>query len=142
MIYTGIERYIPLTHNQEVSVVRETKEASDSAVDDFLPLKPVWFQMMLALAAGPLHGYGIRQEVEGRTGGRITLWPTTLYGSISRMEDDGLIREAQVDESPDDDVERHYYELTEVGKAVLAMETDRLSELVTLSRSRIAGTAG
>ena len=53
----------------------------------FLPLKPHWFHIMLSLAGGEQHGYGIMQEVLERTLGKVRLWPATLYGSLKRMID-------------------------------------------------------
>ena len=51
----------------------------------FLPLKSQWFHIMLALAGGEQHGYGIMQDVLNRTTGKVRLWPPTLYGSIKRL---------------------------------------------------------
>jgi DNA-binding PadR family transcriptional regulator len=103
-------------------------------VDQLLPLKPVWFHILLTLAEQPTHGYAIRQAVETRTDGRIRLWPTTLYGSIGQLEDAGLIEEwepAQVR----DDLPRHFYRLTTLGRRVLLAETERLESLVHLVRA-------
>ena len=58
----------------------------------FIPLKTQWFHIMLSLAAGEQHGYGIMQEVLERTGGKVRLWPATLYGSIKRLIEAGLMR--------------------------------------------------
>jgi DNA-binding PadR family transcriptional regulator len=110
---------------------------------DFVPIKPVWFQMLLVLAGGVRHGYAIRREVEERTDGAMRLWPTTLYGSLSKMEEAGLIEE--VDDEPsggDDDIDRVFYRLTALGRTVLLAETERLEELVRLSRARTAATGG
>lgn len=104
---------------------------------DFVPLKPVWFQMLLVLAGGVRHGYAIRREVEERTGGAMRLWPTTLYGSLSKMEDAGLIEEVDPETSSgDDDIDRVFYQLTALGRTVLLAETERLEDLVRLSRTR------
>lgn len=102
---------------------------------DHLPLKPVWFHILLSLAAGERHGYAIRQDVEQRTDGAITLWPTTLYGALSQLEAEGLIAETAGASGPDDEVPRRFYRLTPAGSAVLAAETDRLAELVRQSRA-------
>lgn len=103
---------------------------------EFLPLKPTWFHILLTLAGGETHGYAIRQEVEERTGGAVVLWPTTLYGALSRLEDAGLIEETADRSGRDDDVQRRFYRLTTGGRAVLAAETDRLASLVRESRAR------
>lgn len=106
---------------------------------EFLPLKPVWLQMLLALAGGVRHGYAIRVEVEERTGGAVRLWPTTLYGSLAKMSDAGLIEEADAEPVGEtDEIDRVFYRLTPLGRTVLVAETERLDELVRLSRSRIA----
>ena len=115
--------------------------ATETRVEPFLPLKPTWFQMMVVLAGGVRHGYAIRREVEDRTDGSIRLWPTTLYGSLSRMEQAGLIEEAEEEPVGEDDaVDRVFYRLTPLGRAVLSAETERLHDLVRLSRARIAAT--
>ena len=59
--------------------------------EDFIPLKANWFHILLTLAEGPRHGYAIMQEVADRTGGKVRLWPATLYGSIHRLEQAGLL---------------------------------------------------
>ena len=97
----------------------------------FLPLKPQWFYIMLSLAGGEQHGYGIMQEVLNRTTGKVRLWPATLYGSIKRLIEVDLIEESTVRPAPeDDDSRRRYYKLTPVGKRVLKEECDRLQGLV------------
>ena len=106
----------------------------------FLPLKPVRFHVLLTLAAGESHGYAIRQEVETRTEGAIRLWPTTLYGTLAQLEDDGLIEETVGPGRPADDLQRRYYRLSALGGSVLAAETDRLAALVRESRSRQSGS--
>jgi len=112
---------------------------STERIEEMLPLKPVWFQMMVALAGGATHGYRIRQEVEQRTERRTRLWPTTLYGTLARMEEAELIEEvAPPAGDSEDDVVRIYYRLTELGREVLVAETSRLEALVRLSRTRIA----
>ena len=104
---------------------------------DFLPLTPAVFNILLALADGEKHGYGIMQEIAAHTGGRLRLGPGTLYGSIKRMLEDDLIEES--DERPDpahDDERRRYYRLTEFGQRVAVAEAARLEELVRLARRR------
>ena len=103
-------------------------------VDALLPLKPVWFHILLTLAEQPTHGYAIRQAVETRTDGRIRLWPTTLYGSIGQLEDAALIEEWEPAELRDD-LPRYFYRLTALGRRVLLAETERLEHLVQLARA-------
>jgi DNA-binding PadR family transcriptional regulator len=102
-----------------------------------LPLKPTWLHILLAVAGGHRHGYAIRQEVEGRTEGRVRLWPATLYGTLARLTDEGLLEEAAENpDADDDDPRRRYYRLTAFGAEVLEAETRRLEQLVRLARSR------
>jgi DNA-binding PadR family transcriptional regulator len=102
----------------------------------FLPLKSQWFHIMLSLAGGEQHGYGIMQDVLNRTMGKVRLWPATLYGSIKRLIDAGLIEESSKRPAPaDDDARRRYYRLTSLGKLVLDAECERLQELVQAIRS-------
>ena len=101
----------------------------------FLPLKPHWFHIMVSLAAGEQHGYGIMQEVLNRTTGKVRLWPATLYGSIKRLIEAELIEPSDERPAPEfDDARRRYYRLTPLGKRVLEAECDRLQELVRTIR--------
>jgi DNA-binding PadR family transcriptional regulator len=100
-------------------------------------LTPAAFHILLALADGERHGYGIMQEVAALTEGRMRLGPGTLYRSIGRLLADGLIAEA--DERPDpalDDERRRYYRLTEQGRRVAMAEAERLALLVRVARAR------
>lgn len=103
-----------------------------------LPLTPVVFHSLLALAGGPRHGYGMAQEVESATEGRIRMGPGTLYGSLQRMRDDGLVEEAS---NPGEDGahadRRRYYRLTALGRATLRAETERLAAAVRLAEARV-----
>jgi DNA-binding PadR family transcriptional regulator len=117
---------------------RKRKTDTSARTSAFLPLKPVRFHVLLTLAAGESHGYAIRQEVEQRTEGAIRLWPTTLYGALAQLEDDGLIEETDGPPGPADDVQRRFYRLTALGRTVLATETERLAALVRESRARQA----
>jgi len=106
-------------------------------IENFLPLKTQWFHIMLALAGGEQHGYAIMQEVLERTGGKVRLWPATLYGSIKRMIEAELIEEWGERPAPEmDDARRRYYRLTALGRRVLDAECDRLQELVNAIRTR------
>jgi len=100
-----------------------------------LPLKPNWLHILLTLADQPHHGYAIMQEVAQRTEGKIRLWPATLYGTIRKLEDEGLVEAVAVD-VPDDDERRQYYSLTRFGRRVLGAEVRRLEELVQLAHSK------
>src|SRR6266700_4425456 len=101
--------------------------------EDYLPLKTNWFHILLALAGTEQHGYGIMQEVSERTGGKVHLWPATLYGTLKRLIEAELIEESDERPAPElDDARRRYYRLTRLGKRVLDAETERLEELVRI----------
>ena len=103
--------------------------------DDLGPITPAIFQILLALADGERHGYGIMQEIAARTDGAVRMGPGTLYGSIKRLLADGLIVES--DDRPDptlDDERRRYYRLTDRGHRVAAAEAARLAQLVDDAR--------
>jgi DNA-binding PadR family transcriptional regulator len=90
---------------------------------------------LLSLASGEQHGYAIMQDVLNRTTGKIRLWPATLYGSIKRLIEAGLIEASDERPAPElDDARRRYYRLTSLGKRVLDAECDRLQELVRTIR--------
>jgi DNA-binding PadR family transcriptional regulator len=100
-------------------------------LDRFLPLKTNWFYILLALAEGEQHGYGIMQQVLDRTDQKVRLWPATLYGTLKRLIDQGLIEESDERPAPElDDARRRYYRLTQLGRRVLHAERERLQELV------------
>lgn len=104
-------------------------------VQKFLPLKTQWFHIMLSLAGGEQHGYGIMQDVLDRTDGKVRLWPATLYGSIKRLIEAELIEESDERPAPElDDARRRYYRLTGLGRRVLDAECERLQELVRIIR--------
>lgn len=101
--------------------------------DQFLPLKTTWFHILLSLAGGEQHGYGIMQEVLDRTAGKVRLWPATLYGSLKRLIEAGLIEESGDRPARElDDARRRYYRLTALGRGVLDAESERLLELVRI----------
>lgn len=104
----------------------------ERSAQDFLPLTHVVFHVLLSLAAGARHGYGIIKDVEERTEGRLVLEAGTLYAAIKRLRDDGLIEDRPT--PSDADARRRYYGLTELGSAVLRGESLRLEELVELAR--------
>ena len=102
---------------------------------DLLPLTSAALNVLLALADGERHGYGIMLEVRERTGGRVRLGPGTLYGTIKRMLGDELIEEAGDKTDPSlDDQRRRYYRLTDLGLRVAQAEAARLERLVSDAR--------
>jgi DNA-binding PadR family transcriptional regulator len=103
----------------------------------FLPLQSATFHILLALADEDRHGYAIIQDVAERTGGAIRLSAGTLYRSIQRMLEDGLIVEPrQRPPREDDDDRRRYYRITPLGAAVAKAEAGRLANLVKMARAR------
>lgn len=107
----------------------------DRRIGRYLPLKPAWFHILLALKEGEAHGFAVRERVETRTGGAVRLWPATLYGAIRQLAEKGLIEALEGQEDPDDDARRRYYRLTERGREVLLAEADRLESLIRDVRS-------
>ncbi len=107
------------------------------ASDELLPLTPAVFHILLALADGELHGYGIMKAVEADTRGQVAMGPGTLYGSIKRMLAANLIEES--DERPDpqlDDERRRYYRLTELGRRALRAEAERLAQALRIVQAK------
>jgi DNA-binding PadR family transcriptional regulator len=107
-------------------------KTGDPNPDELLPLPPAVFQILVALAHGECHGYGIMQDIADRTDGKLRLSPGTLYGSLKKMLEQGLIVESG--ERPDsklDDERRRYYRVTPFGRRVVGAETERLSKLVS-----------
>src|SRR5579862_3102297 len=102
------------------------KENEVAKIAGLLPLTPAVFHIMLALAEGECHGYGIMLEVDRITGGGLHIGPGTLYRSIQRMLLDGLIAERKETVNPElDDERRRYYRLTELGTEVAEAEAER-----------------
>jgi DNA-binding PadR family transcriptional regulator len=109
---------------------------SETPVEALLPLPQAAFHILMALAEEDRHGYAILQEVARRTGGDVSLGPGTLYRSIQRMLEQGLIVETRDRPAPDEDDERRrYYRITRFGTAVARAEARRLQELVRLARA-------
>jgi len=101
-----------------------------------LPLPTATFHILMALAEGDRHGYAIIQGVAERTHGAMKLGAGTLYRSLQRMIDQGLVRETDTrPAAKDDDERRRYYRLTPFGGAVARAEADRLAALVKLARA-------
>jgi DNA-binding PadR family transcriptional regulator len=106
-------------------------------VERLLPLKPVAFQILLALADGARHGYAIAQEISNRTHTRMRVEPGNLYRSLKGLLDDGLIEEiAGRAVGDNDDERRRYYRLTPFGRRVAAAELTRLEAVVADARGK------
>jgi DNA-binding PadR family transcriptional regulator len=102
-----------------------------------LPLPPATFHILMAVAGRDRHGYAIIQDVAERTGGALKLSAGTLYRSIQRMLEQGLLEESRERPAPEfDDDRRRYYHITAFGAAVARAEARRLTQLVKWARAR------
>jgi len=100
-----------------------------------MPLRPIEFHVLLALAAEERHGYAILQEVASLTAGELQPEPGTLYRALHRMLKDGWVAESTRRPAADlDDERRRYYRLTPLGRRVAAAEAERLFRLVARAR--------
>jgi len=105
--------------------------------ETFLPLKSHWLHILVSLAGQDQHGYAIMRDVLDRTGGKVRLWPATLYGSLKRLIQEGLIAESGERPAAEfDDARRRYYTLTPLGHRVLDLESDRLRDLVRILHAK------
>jgi DNA-binding PadR family transcriptional regulator len=106
-------------------------------IDALLPLSAATFHILLALADQDRHGYAVIQDVAARTDGELRLSAGTLYRSIQRMLEQGLIVETRDRPDPEEDDERRrYYRITPLGAAVARAEARRLADLVRMARAR------
>jgi DNA-binding PadR family transcriptional regulator len=118
----------------------ETRSAAARRPEDYLPLTPALFHVMLSLADGERHGYAILKEVAERTGGSVDLSTGTLYGIIKRLLADGLIKQSAAGSTE----RRQAYRLTPFGRKVALAEAERLRDLVISAQVKklIPGRAG
>jgi DNA-binding PadR family transcriptional regulator len=101
------------------------------------PLTPAVFHILLALSNGERHGYGIMKQVEADSQGNVNMGAGTLYGSLKRMLDAGLVKESDKRIDPEmDDERRIYYQITGVGTKALAAELERYKRIVSLAQER------
>src|SRR5262245_6021008 len=111
--------------------------ADKGQVLSFLPLTPAVFHLLLALSDSDRHGYGIAKEVAERTDGRVRLGPGTIYGTLTRMREAGLVEErASEPDARAGDERRRYYRITPLGRMVARAEARRLAELVDIARDK------
>ena len=105
----------------------------------FLPLTPAVFDILLALSDSERHGYGIAKEVADRTDGAVRLGPGTLYGTLTRLVDAGLIDDSDRTDSRASGAasRRRYYRLTPLGREVARAEARRLADLVRAARAKL-----
>jgi DNA-binding PadR family transcriptional regulator len=101
------------------------------------PLTPAVLHILLALSNEERHGYAIMKQVESDSQGKVKMGPGTLYGSIGRMLNAGLIRETDKKIDPGlDDERRIYYQITALGQKALGAELDRYREVVAIAKKR------
>ena len=105
--------------------------------NDLIPLRHVEFEILLVLAAGDSHGYGIIKEAEERSGGSTRIETGTLYRALRRLADAGLVVPSTLRPAADmDDERRRYFAITPFGKEVAAIEAQRLAAQVDAARAR------
>jgi DNA-binding PadR family transcriptional regulator len=115
----------------------ELSKVEPRKVEPLLPLTPAMFHVLLALAEGDIHGYGILKEVARLTGGAVSLSAGTLYAILRRLMSEGMVVERKDRPAPElDDERRRYYSLTEFGRRVACAEAERLQDMLTLARSK------
>jgi DNA-binding PadR family transcriptional regulator len=108
-------------------------------LSDFLPLSPATLHILLSLAAGDMHGYGIMQEVARQSEGQYKLGPGTLYDNLQKLISRKLVQE--IGRRPDDDdSRRRYYRMSSLGTAVLSAEVARLDDVVREAKLRLQAT--
>ncbi len=106
-------------------------------LESLLPLKNLEFEILLTLADGERHGYAIMTEVEERSRGLLRLHPGTLYRTLSRLLELGLLEETADRPDPEsDDQRRRYYRITAQGRRVVSLEASRLEAQLRLARSK------
>lgn len=108
--------------------------------EDFLPVKPDAFYVLLVLLQGERHGYAIMRDAAARSDGAVQLQAGALYRLLRRMLGDGLVVESQRRPAADaDDERRRYYRVTALGKRVIAAEAERMASLAAAARAALAG---
>lgn len=113
------------------------RRSANAPPDSFLPLPPATFQILLALAGDERHGYAIMKEVADRTDSTMRLGPGTLYGTLKRLLESGLVEEAGERPDPEAGEERRrYYRLTRLGFTVARAEARRLESMVRAARRK------
>jgi DNA-binding PadR family transcriptional regulator len=100
-------------------------------------MKPQWFQILLALARQPLHGYGIQRAVLALTDDQMRLWPAMLYRSLGTLEEEGFLEQVSAPDQEPDDERRQYYALTDAGRERLRQETGLLARWVQVAEAEL-----
>lgn len=97
----------------------------------YLPLNPRVFALLFALLEGPAHGYRLKQAIEERSEGAVTMDPGSLYRTIAKLVDEGIVQEASPpDDEVGEDARRRYYAITDLGRRLVAAEASRLRHLL------------
>ncbi len=110
---------------------------ADASPESHLPLTPATFQILLALVDGERHGYAIMTAAAQATDGQVRMGPGTLYGSLKRLLEGGLVAESGERADPElDDQRRRYYRLTDFGLRVARAEARRMATLVRSARQK------
>jgi len=111
------------------------QKSSTPPLEDHLPLNPKVFMVLTSLAEGRAHGYEIKKRAEARAEGLVKLDAGSLYRRLATLEEQGLVREADERPEPEeDDSRRRYYELTDLGRQILAAEARRVAGLVRIAQ--------
>lgn len=132
IFYDGHRFYFPLDN-----YIRRGYSVIMTSSTSLPPLTPAVFHILLALSRGERHGYGIMKQVEVDSQGKVTMGPGTLYGSLKRMLDAGLVEESDKRVDPEmDDERRIYYQITGVGVKALEAELERYQRIVTIAQQR------
>jgi DNA-binding PadR family transcriptional regulator len=109
----------------------------DDRVRALLPLSPILMHILLALVDSPRHGLGIADHIETFTNARISLGPGTLYGSVKRLLELGLVEEPQARPAADsDDPRRRYYAITALGRRALELEVRELANVIRVAKAK------
>lgn len=99
--------------------------------EEYLPLTPLWFNILLAAADGPTHGYAVIKEIEERTGGALTPGTGTVYVALQRLVEEGLLVEsAEGRQEYGDRRTRRHYQLSDLGRETCTAEARRLARQV------------
>jgi DNA-binding PadR family transcriptional regulator len=127
--------HLPVDNIASVDILGQMAQKSLQP-EAFLPLPSATFHILMAVAEEDRHGYAIIQDVAARTGGELKLSAGTLYRSIQRMLEQGLVIETQERPAPElDDERRRYYRITPLGAAVAKAEATRMAKLVKWARA-------
>ncbi len=107
-----------------------------------LSIRPIELHVLLALTAGPIHGYALVRRIEDDSEGRLRVLPGNLYTVIRRLEAEGFVRESTVKPRRGEDQRRRYYQLTRDGRRLLERETRHLQKLTDRLRSGLEPALG